>query len=112
MALSIDRAGALSGPSVSLRLWWRGSSGIGSALLVERGQDRVGRFARRRALLGEIGGQHALLDGDVDGALDGVRLVGEAQRMAQEHRDGEQRAVWIGDALAGDVGRRAVDRLV
>ena len=32
--------------------------------------------------------------------------------VAQHHRDREEGREWVGDALAGDVGRRAVDRLV
>ena len=36
----------------------------------------------------------------------------EPERVAQQHRDAEDRADGIRDALAGDVGRGAVDRLV
>ncbi len=50
-------------------------------------------------------GEHAL-----DRADDGCRGVGVAQ-MLEHERPGPDLADRIGDALAGDVGRRAVDRL-
>ena len=41
-----------------------------------------------------------------------VGQVGAAQRPAQRHLEGQDRGQRIGDPLAGDVRRRAVDRLV
>ena len=46
------------------------------------------------------------------GALDDVGLAREPERVPEQHRRAEDRADRIRDALAGDVGRRAVDRLV
>jgi len=54
------------------------------------------------ARLGRV--QHAL-----DGRLDELGLGGSAERVSEHHGGGEDRADWVGDALAGDVGGGAVD---
>lgn len=41
-----------------------------------------------------------------DGLLDGLGLLGQVQRVAQHHGDGQDGADGVDDALAGDVGRR------
>jgi hypothetical protein len=46
-----------------------------------------------------------------DGRLERARFGLEPQRIAQQHRGAQDRRVGIGDAAAGDIGRRAVDRL-
>ena len=47
-----------------------------------------------------------------DGRLDGVGRIVAAEREPQQHRRGQDRADRVGPVLAGDVRRRAVDRLV
>ena len=75
------------------------------------GQHGRGHGARA-GLAAEIGRELAAFDDRIDGAFDRNRFGFEAERMAQQQRGAEDRAAGIGDALAGDVGRRAVDRLV
>ena len=85
------------------------------ASALQRGDDRVAHAARghgRPAVLGDVRGARAVGDAAIDGLFDGGGFALEAQRMPQQQRDAEDRADGIGDALAGDVRRRAVDRLV
>jgi hypothetical protein len=48
----------------------------------------------------------------VRSALDGIRLPSQSERVAQQQRQRLDRRDRIGDALARNVGRGAVDRLV
>ena len=81
-----------------------------SAFLRERLRDG-GADLRRRRLPAQIGrldlavGEHA-----PDGGNDAV-VRGTLAEVIQHHRAGPDRADRIGDALTGDVRRRAVNRL-
>src|SRR5260370_16749685 len=44
--------------------------------------------------------------------VDEIGLFGEVEGIAQHHREGEHAGERVGDVLAGDVGRAAVDGLV
>src|SRR5690349_1319196 len=65
---------------------------------------------RQRAA--EVGGAEAFVEHAVDGALDRGGFVGEGERVAEQERGREDGADRVGQAAAGDVGGRAVDRLV
>ena len=67
---------------------------------------------RRQPRLEDVAGALALGQHPAHRALDAVRLLGQAERMPQHHRHRQDRGERIGDVLAGDVGRRAVHRLV
>src|SRR5216683_1282383 len=115
IALSIARAGARSGPSVSVRLLCRSSWGMGSSGLLQRREHRVARLgggdglpAARR----HVGRERATVEGRADRPLDGPRLRLQAERMAEHQRHAQDRPVRVRDAPAGDVRRRAVDGLV
>uniref|UniRef100_A0A914Y8I1 Uncharacterized protein n=1 Tax=Panagrolaimus superbus TaxID=310955 RepID=A0A914Y8I1_9BILA len=88
---------------------WRGA--IGS---VESGQHRIrgGGGTHRLALRGQIGSEHAIIQHGVHRRFHRGGFCFQPQRMAQQHRRAEDRRVRIGDALAGDVRGRTMDRLV
>ena len=82
IALSIARAGARSGPSVSVRLLCRSSWGMGSSGLLQRRQHCVARLggghcapAARR----HIGGERPAVDRGADRPLDRPRLRFQAE---------------------------------
>ena len=81
----------------------------------ERRQHGVAHLLRTcpgAARCGDIASTDALCQDLLDGCLDAVRGLHEVEAVAQHHgcrQNGGQR---IGDALAGNIGRRAVDRLV
>lgn len=52
----------------------------------------------------------ALVEGLVDGGLDGAGLVREVERVAEHHGDGEDGADGVDDALARDIGGRACEQ--
>ena len=60
----------------------------------------------------QVRGAEALFKHLAHGGLDGRCFGFEAAGVAQDQRAGENCAERIGQALAGDVGRGAVDRLV
>ena len=72
---------------------------------------RAGPLGGARRSGGEIGGAEAALEHGVDRGLDARRVLRAAEAVAQHHRRREEGRERVGDALAGDVGRRAVDRL-
>ena len=65
---------------------------------------------RRLAL--DVGGAQARGQHVGDGLLDQVRRLSEAEGIAQRHAERADHGDRIGDSLAGDVGRRAVDGLI
>ena len=69
----------------------------------------VGRAARGGP---QVGGPEAVVEGRAHGGLDRLGRGGPAERPAQEHRPGQDRPDRVGQVAPGDVGRRAVDRLV
>jgi putative transcriptional regulator len=82
------------------------------------GPTRPGEVAqdRFRELVGggvaaDVGGAHFAQRRD-RGLLHGTRHLRPAEGMLEHHRDRQDRPGRIGDPLAGDVGRRPVDRLV
>ena len=76
----------------------------------ERRRDRLRDFLRRR-LAAQVGrSRPAFAQHPLDRAQDAVVRVVVAE-VRQHQRAGPDRADRVGDALAGDVGRRAVDRL-
>ena len=85
------------------------------AALIEALDDGVAHLARAdgaAAVLLDVGGAQALIEHLRDRPLDPVGRVAEIEGIAQAHgeaRDGGDR---VGHALAGDVGRRAMHRLV
>src|SRR5690606_28309531 len=77
-------------------------------------KNRLCRLSRGKCLplRGEVGGEQAVVEGAGDGLLDGGSFGFQPQRVAQQHRRAEEGRVGIGDAFAGDVRGRAVDRLI
>src|SRR5919204_5034127 len=75
----------------------------------ERGDDRLRYVARARAAA-EIGRENLLRGGFFDRAHDARRGARLAQMLEHEGR-GPEGGDRVGDALARDVERRAVDRL-
>ncbi len=71
-----------------------------------------GRAKRARAGCENVRGARACSDGSGHGALHGSGFRAQAKRGSQQQRGAEDRSVGVGDSLARDVGRRAVDRLV
>ena len=57
-------------------------------------------------------GLGAVVDGSLDSGLDSVGLLGEVERVAEHHSDGEDGADGVDNALAADIGSGAVDGLV
>src|SRR5215472_1984710 len=72
----------------------------------------VGGDVCRGVAARDVGGAVAGGEDLVDGGFDGERVLFEPGGVTKEHRGGEDRAEWIGLALAGDVGCGAVDGLV
>ena len=62
--------------------------------------------------VGQVGRPAAVVERGGDGGLDGRRGIVPAQRPAQQHGRREDRPDRVGQVLAGDVRRGAVDRLV
>ena len=59
----------------------------------------------------EVGGPQALVERRLDCVLEPLRGITHVEAVAQHHRHGEEGCERVGDALAGDVGGRAVHRL-
>ncbi len=62
--------------------------------------------------VGKVAGPPAAVEGVAHGGLDSRRGLIQTERQAQHHRGGEDRPDRVRLVLAGDVGRRPVDRLV
>ena len=74
------------------------------------------RSPRRRAdrglpLTRQVRGAEAAVEHRIHGGLDPLCVVGPIKAVAQHHRRREDGRKRVGDALAGDVGGGAVDRL-
>src|SRR5690606_14343597 len=76
--------------------------------------DLAGHRAGGQAatVAGQVGGERARFQRRRHRPLHADRLRLQPQRVAQQQGRAEDRADRVGDALAGDVGGRAVDRLV
>mmetsp|Transcript_25913 Transcript_25913/g.85267 ORF Transcript_25913/g.85267 Transcript_25913/m.85267 type:complete len:214 (+) Transcript_25913:58-699(+) len=59
----------------------------------------------------DVGGAKAAVEDAADGVLNLLRLRLHRKGVAQHHRRGEHHRERVGDVLAGDVGRGAVDGL-
>src|SRR3954454_25191909 len=89
-----------------------GGSGGEAGQLLQDGVAHAGGADAGRAVLHDVGGAVARIQGGADGALYEVGGVGEVERVAEQHGEAENEGERVGGALAGDVGRRAVDGLV
>src|SRR3954452_19175092 len=89
-----------------------GGSGGEAVQLLQDGVAHAGGADAGRAVLYDVGGAEAGVEGGADGALDEVGGVGEVEGLAEQHGEAEDAGERVGEALAGDVGRRAVDGLV
>ena len=67
-----------------------------------------GLLAGRR----DVGGARAVLQGRLDGPLYGARRVPQPEAQVEHHRRAQDGRARVGEPLAGDVRRRAVDGLV
>lgn len=74
--------------------------------LLQLGNDGIAHILGAGSPL-EVLGPDAVVEGGLDGGLDGIGLLGQVQRVAQHHGDRQDGADGVDDALAGDVGRRA-----
>src|SRR5690349_12394905 len=86
-----------------------------SVQLVQGGEDCVAHFAGAGALLSrlhDVSGAQPRIQHAFHGALDQLRLFRVVERIAQAHRKGENAGERIGQSLAGNIGRGAVDRFV
>ncbi len=63
-------------------------------------------------LTGNVGAAETRVEDGRDGILDRLRRGLELERVPDQERRGQDRRERVGFVLAGDVGRRAVDRLV
>src|SRR5690606_33057536 len=68
--------------------------------------------AYRLAALGDVAGPQPVVEHRGDGRLEPVGQLYPAEGIAQRHRKARQHGDGIGEPLAGDVGSRAVHRLV
>lgn len=73
--------------------------------LLQLGDDGIAHILGAGSSL-EVLGPDAVVEGGLDGGLDGIGLLGEVQRVAQHHGDRQDGADGVDDALAGDIGRR------
>jgi hypothetical protein len=84
------------------------------ALGAQLGQHGLGHLVgadRGLPLAGKVWGAEAAVEHCVDGHLDSRSVIRTTEAVAQHHRCREEGGEGVGDALAGDVGGRAVDRL-
>src|SRR3954447_24018152 len=91
------------------------ANAFGSGQSRELRPDRLAHNRRSDARLarpGDVPGPEAAGENGGDGAIESVGPFAEFERVPQCHPEGCDHRDRIGDALAGDVGRRAVDRLV
>src|ERR1700694_5336324 len=103
-------------PEVSIRMCVKPSNMarsllrfVASALIAEVRQYRIADLARGGATA-EIRCQHAGAGGCFDGAYDARGFAREAEMVEHQRRAPDSRNR-VGDSLAEDVGRRAVNRL-
>lgn len=67
---------------------------------------------RGRVGAANVGGADVLVDDGLDGRVDHLGQLGQAQRVLEHHADGEDGGDGVDDALAGNVGGRAYDMSV